>query len=268
MILDLARGLYFIAAMALFGHALFALLLRAKLKIESRLPGRVLVVLVALIASFAWLVLAAGEMAGTTPDLATIQATITGTLFGQMLALRIVLLLVLFVVRGPRATALLASAALALPAITSHAAVTSPAGFAAIGIVVDATHLLAAGFWIGGLVGLAALFARGEPEMPAALDIFSDGAMVAVLVLVMTGLINATQILLGEKEADSPRYLTVLGLKLALVGVMLALATVNRFRLLPRRQMKPLARNVSLELALGCVVLLLAGWLGQMSPTL
>ena len=59
--------------------------------------------------------------------------------------------------------------------------------------------------------------------------------MVAVLLLVMTGLINAASILLGH-GTPAPLYLGVLGAKLALVAVMLALAAVNRFKLMPRAQ--------------------------------
>lgn len=266
--LALARGAWFAAVMILFGASLLAALLRARLQIALELPWRAAIVGVALASGAAWLTLAAGEMAGTAPDTATISATLTTTLFGQAMAARLLLLCALLILRGPRVTALLAGLALALPALTSHAAATSPVGFSAIGITVDAVHLLSAGFWIGGLAALAVLFARREPQIVAALGVFSDRAMVAVLLLVMTGLINATQILLGEKGADAPSYLWILGAKLALVAVMLVLATINRFHLMPALQTGPIARNAALELGIGLVVATLAAWLGQMSPTL
>lgn len=265
--LVLARGAWFAAVMILFGASLFAVPLRTRLQIALALPWRPLIVAVALLLGIGWLALAAGEMAGTAPDSAAIRATLT-TLFGQAMAARLLLLAVLLVLRGSQITALLAGIALALPALTSHAAVTSPAGFSAIGITVDAVHLLSAGFWIGGLAALAVLFARREPQIIAALGVFSDWAMVAALLLVMTGLINATQILLGQRGADAPAYLWTLGAKLALVAVMLALATVNRFRLMPTHQTGQIARNAALELGIGLTVVLLAAGLGQMSPTL
>jgi len=266
--LVLARGAWFAAVMILFGASLFTVPLRARLQIAFALPWRIAVVAVALASGLAWLALAAGEMAGAVPTIAIIRETLTTTLFGQTMAIRLLLLAALLVLRGPHITALLAGIALALPALTSHAAATSPAGFSAIGITVDAVHLLSAAFWIGGLAALAVLFARREPQIIAALGVFSDWAMVAVLLLIMTGLINATQILLGEKGADAPAYLWTLGAKLALVAVMLALATFNRFRLMPARQTGQIARNVALELGIGLVVVLLAAWLGQISPTL
>jgi putative copper export protein len=162
----------------------------------------------------------------------------------------------------------LAAIALALPAATSHAAAASPAGFAILGATLDAAHLLTAGFWIGGLAVLVALFRRREPNILLALSLFSDWAIIAVLLLVMTGLINGASIILGDEGAPSALYLAVLGTKLALVAAMLMLAATNRFRLMPKGRDRTIARNAALELALGFIVVLLAGALGQLQPTL
>jgi copper resistance protein D len=85
---------------------------------------------------------------------------------------------------------------------------------------------------------------------------------------VMTGLINAASIILGNKGTPALPYLSVLGAKLALVAVMLGLAAVNRFGLMPRGDDGTIARNAALELGLGVTVVLLAGALGQLPPTL
>jgi putative copper export protein len=187
-------------------------------------------------------------------------------LFGQIFVLRLAALLGVLLVPDGWIAAALAGLALALPAITGHAAQSSPAGFIAIGATLDAVHLLAAGGWIGGLAVLLAI--RKQPTFTAALGLFSDMAMIAVVVLVMTGLINALSILLGDKGTDAPLYLGVLGAKLGLVLAMLLLAAVNRFAMLPRGATGAIARNAAIELALGGVVIALAGWLGQLPPTL
>ena len=271
--LAVARGIYYAAAMLLFGGAAFEALLRAKLPVI--LPRRMPVLRwaawgLALLTAMAWLALAARAMADRL-DVPVIVQTATDTLFGQVFLLRLAALLglglLMLLRRGRKIAVLLAALALALPAVTSHAAESSPAGFTAIGATLDGVHLLACGFWIGGLVVLAALFHRNEPNMLLALSLFSDWAMVAVLLLVMTGLINAASILLGH-GAPSPVYLGVLGAKLALVAVMLGLATVNRFRLMPRGTDAGIARNAALELGLGLIVVLLAGALGQLQPVL
>jgi copper resistance protein D len=193
-----ARGVYFIATMLLFGGAMFGVLLKSRLPMikPPDLPRRWTLMLALLVGSV-WFLLAAAQMAGEMSASAIVQ-TATATLFGQVfLARALVLLGLVFVLKHDKAVAVLAALALVLPAVTSHAAASSPAGFAAIGMSLDAVHLLTAGFWIGGLAALAALFARKELNTLLALSLFSDWALSAVLILVMTGLINAVSIILG-----------------------------------------------------------------------
>ena len=265
-----ARGLYYAATMLLFGDLAFSLLIHAKLPVI--LPQRDMrwgALAVAAAAGLAWFLMAVAGMAGTLDWQAIIQ-TITATLFGQLFGLRIAALAALALVlkRGGKLAVALALAALSLPAATSHAAAASPAGFTAIGGSLDAIHLITAGFWIGGLAVLVQLHRRGEPNILLALSLFSEWAMIAVLLLVMTGLINGASILLGDAGTPSLVYLTVLGIKLVLVAGMLGLAATNRFRLMPKNQDRIIARNAALELGAGIIVVLLAGVLGQLQPTL
>jgi len=269
-----ARGVYFAAIMVLFGASAFAVLLRKRLPIIAavRLP-RFLLLLLALVAGCIWLILAAGQMAGALTQDAIAQAAIA-TLFGQLSLVRAGLLLGMALIprRRQKLIAFFSALCLVLPSATSHAAASSPAGFTAVGAILDGIHLLTAAFWIGGLAVLVILFRRKEPNILLALSLFSDWAIVSVLLLVMTGLIDAASILLGGANDASPSspatpYLSVLGAKLALVLVMLGLAAANRFRLMPRGDDKAVARNVALELVLGTIVVLLAGALGQLSPS-
>jgi putative copper resistance protein D len=270
--LVLARGIYFAASMLLFGTLALSFLLRSRLPMILPLRDAVLrwaLLLLALVSGCAWLSLAAAAMADAM-DHQAVAAAATDTLFGQFFLARMAALVVLGLLmalkRGRAVPVLLAGLALVLPAATSHAASASPAGFAAIGAITDAVHLLTAGFWIGGLVVLLLLFRRREPNMPLALSLFSDWAMLAVLLLVMTGLINAASILLGQKGTPSPLYLAALGVKLALVAGMIGLALVNRFRLMPQAREGRIARYATLELSAGVVAVLLAGLLGQLQP--
>ena len=258
MIQALSRGVYYAAVMLLFGDAAFGALLRTKLPVIVPLRHgwlRWTALLMALLAGCLWLGLAAAQMADTL-NAQVLMATLTSTLFGQLFLVRlaalIVMALLLLFWRRAKWMVLPACIALALPAATSHAALASPAGFTAIGTLLDATHLLTAGFWIGGLVVLVALFRRKEPN----------------LLLVMTGLIDAAQVLLGGKGALSTLYLAVLGAKLALVAAMLWLAASNRFRWMPKGEENAIGRNAARELAIGIIVVLLAGALGQLQPLL
>jgi putative copper resistance protein D len=278
-----SRGIYYIATMLLFGASLFAALLSARLAVIAPMRLRALrwpALAMASIAAIAWGALAAMQMADAL-DSQVLARTATDTLFGQLFLARMIALALLACVlalsHGHRLAAALAGVALLLPAATSHAAISSPAGFTAFGTVLDAIHLLTAGFWIGGLAVLALLFLRREPNILLALSLFSEWAMVAVLLLVMTGMINAASVLLGSPGKASPVYIGILGAKLAGATAMLCVAFVNRYWLMPemgpdttpaRKAGAALARNVALELGLGAIVVLLAGVLGQLQPTL
>jgi len=267
-----ARGLYYAATMLLFGDLAFSLLIRAKLPIIPPTRNRWMrwsALALAGAAALAWLTTAVVGMAGTF-DQQAVTATVTLTLFGQLFLVRMLALVALVPVlrRGAMPAVLLALTALALPAATSHAAAASPAGFTVLGASLDAVHLATAGFWIGGLAVLLGLHRRKEPNILLALSLFSEWAMIAVLLLVMTGLINAASILLGDKGAASLVYLAVLSVKLVLVAGMLVLAAMNRFRLMPQNRDQTIARNAAMELSAGIIVVLLAGALGQLQPTL
>jgi putative copper resistance protein D len=272
----MARGVYFAATLLLFGLSAFAFLLRARLPMILPLrdaPLRWVLLLTALVSGSAWLGLAAAAMADAM-DSQAVMITATDTVFGQFFLARMAALLglaLLLLLRGhgrgrSALMVVLSAVALVLPATTSHAAAASPAGFAAIGAVTDAVHLLTAGFWIGGLALLLLLFRRGEPNMILALSLFSDWGMAAVLLLVMTGLINSASILLGQQGSPSPLYLGTLGAKLALVAGMIGLALVNRFRLMPQGRQARIARHTAMELGAGLTAALLAGLLGQLQP--
>ncbi len=267
-----ARGLYYITAMLLFGELAFGVLIRAKLPVilppsDMRLRWSALTAAAAM--AVVWLVLAGRQMAGAL-DLTALTQTVTATLFGRLFVVRMAALAVVPFVfrRHAKPAALLALIALILPAGTSHAAAASPAGFALAGASLDAVHLATAGFWIGGLAALIQLHHRKEPNILLALSLFSEWAMIAVLLLVMTGLIDGASILLGAPGKPSLLYMAVLAGKLVLVAVMLGLAAMNRFRLMPRGQDQVIARNAALELGAGVTVVLLAGVLGQLQPTL
>jgi putative copper resistance protein D len=272
----LARGVYFAASLLLFGLSAFAFLIRARLPMilpPRDAPLRWGLLLIALISGCAWLGLAAAAMADAM-DGQAVMTTATDTVFGQFFLGRMAALLGIALLLLPRRQGqarsvlmvLLSAAALVLPAATSHAAAASPAGFAAIGAVTDAVHLLTAGFWLGGLGLLLLFFRRREPNMILALSLFSDWGMAAVLLLVMTGLINSASILLGQQGSPSPIYLAVLGSKLVLVAGMIGLALVNRFRLMPQGREARIARHTAIELSAGLAVALLAGLLGQLQP--
>jgi len=270
-ILAAARGIYFAATMLLFGDLAFSLLIHAKLPVvptPQDMRMRWTALAAALGAALLWMVMAVVQMAETF-DLEALAQALTATLFGQIFLARLAALAALAIVlRRTKFAAPLALAALVLPAATSHAAASSPAGFTLLGAGMDALHLATGGFWLGGLAVLLALHHRHERNILLALSLFSEWAMIGVLLLVMTGLIDGASILLGHRGPASGGYLALLGTKAALAACMLALAAANRFRLMPQGRHQLIARNAKLELGAGVIVVLLAGVLGQLQPTL
>ena len=277
------RALHLFSLMLLFGSA--ALLLRLRRHVpELAMEGgtlrraRLVAVIVALVTAVLWLGLATAQMAGDSraaADPGLVGATLANTQFGQLLVVRLLLLVLLcaaLLVRLEIAIVLLSGLALSLISVTAHAAAASPAHFSAIGITSDALHLLCGGIWLGGLSVLASIMAErpAAPRLTAALALFAGWGMVAVTLLMMTGMLNAASIVLGGPAAKP--YLGVLGAKLVLVLTMTLLALYNHFRLMPKLAAPEAARtlqgNIAWELGLGTAGVLRAARLGLLAPTL
>ena len=116
-------------------------------------------------------------------------------------------------------------------------------------------------FWVGSLLPLAAATVVLPPAARAdLLRRFSLPALLAVIVLIGSG---AGLILIRPLAVETlaTPWAQLLGAKLALVAVMLALALWHRacaVPLLERGQAAPVSRTIRIEAALGLVVLCLA----------
>lgn len=266
-LLALVRGLHDASVMALFGSAYLLALLAAKIP-ELTFEGRSLV-LGRRVASLAALASAPAWLAGQTfPQLIHAPA---GWLFMARVFLLVLLAIAVWTAHT-RVSVWLAGAALVAIATTGHAA-TSPQGFWIIGATNDGLHLLTAAYWIGGLCVLLAMLAARPvaPRLPQAVALFAEWGMIAVALLVMTGIINASMVLLGSPGHDNSFYLSVLGLKLVLALAMIMLALVNHFRLLPyldqEKIITRLKSQTGWELVLGLMVVGLAALLTLLPPT-
>lgn len=221
----------------------------------------------------------AGDSPGSAFDPQVVWAVASDTAFGRVwlarLLLAILILTLRLISRPPRDPVLLAASGLLLAsvALTGHSAM--PGG--ALGLahrVADAVHLVAGGWWIGGLLALL-LSARSLGEEAAAvLARFSGVGYGAVAAIAATGLFKSVILVAPISAGVATGYGRTLLAKLALFAGMGALAASNRFWITPalargvdrRLWLRRLRLQVSLELALAIGVLAVVGALGAMQP--
>ncbi len=158
----------------------------------------------------------------------------------------------------------------------------------------DILHLIAAAVWIGAIGAFLTLISsRCLREWPGglrivarSLDQFSRVGTICVLVIAATGLINSQMIVGAEnlgRSLGSP-YGQLLLAKLALFGLMLALAAANRWRLTPAvaaaaagddlesvdsdpdAALAAMRRSLIIEASAALAILALVAWFGTLEP--
>jgi putative copper resistance protein D len=155
-----------------------------------------------------------------------------------------------------------------------------------IHLTVDATHLVAAGLWPGGLLPLTLLLIRAsrskDPSLPlVAASItrrFSAVSLFVVSALAATGLTNSYFLVGSVPALVTSEYGRLLTLKLFLFFMMIVLGGCNLVRFKPqlavsdeqnaqqRNALRKLLRNVIAELCLGTIIVLVVGALGATPP--
>jgi putative copper resistance protein D len=173
----------------------------------------------------------------------------------------------------------LAALALVLMSGSSHAAAITPG--TALAVAVDATHLLGTGVWVGALMPLALLLraasrgagADARPYAVRAARRFSGAALIAMLLLMASGVMNALVQIESLAALVGTTHGRLLLAKLAVLVPILGLALMNRTRILPalsgsagRAAMRRLAAFVGVEAGLALVLLALAGAMTLSTP--
>jgi len=192
------------------------------------------------------------SMSGTSIDgldLELARSILLNTPVGWAFALRLaatMLALCLALLAPARRTDTMAGVA-ALSGIALASLVLNGQGVATEGalawphLVSDIVHLMAAVAWIGAIACL--LFIVGRPTASLfdlavaqrSLNGFGIVGSIVVALLIATGMVNGLTVL-GAQPFSPPfgsTYMVLMGSKLALFGLMLALAALHRFRLVP-----------------------------------
>lgn len=278
----LCRFFHYVAAMFMFGLSFSAAIL-AKDKfiplIQVRLrPALAISTVIVFITTYLWMAVQSGIMGDGWEDAWSFEIwkAVLGTSFGQVwqwqLALATVALAVLFIhQRYIRNFSLLivASIMLILHASIGHGAMFT--GSEAIFYKVNQSiHLISAAYWFGGLWPFVAClqFLRNKDELAdgmikaiiGTMKRFSLFGHIAVLLVTITGIISAVMLIPGWPTVQlSSEYQSMLWLKISLVVLMLGLAVINRYVLVPHIRKKNnfqwLLVNSWLELLLGTMVI-------------
>lgn len=284
----LLRALHFAAVMLLTGSACYSALLA---------PGRYRPLLARrlnpLVKGSAWLALLSALlmlacqnvlMSGDSTNLADIDIwlAVLGTHFGAVWQWEI--LFSLLAVAGLLLTGLLRQQVLLLAGVLQLACMAL-IGHAAMrdglpGLLQQcnqAMHLIAAAFWVGGLLPLLLLM-REARQIDRRTDAirtmmrFSRYGHLAVALTLLSGVINSVIIAGWPLIWLDSRYILLLLCKVLLVALMVLVALINRYWLVPRFRMAGSAtqqkfiRMTQLELLLACGVVGLVSVFATLSP--
>lgn len=205
---------------------------------------------------------------------ASVLADVAVSSFGQSTAFRLVWLAMLALFawrRAPQWAHVLAATFAALSFVfDGHQRSVEPTWLL---MTADGIHVIAAAFWMGGLV-IAAVVAQRTRQLDdldsaaTLLRSFSRAALWFLLGVVVSGTAMSWA-LIGSPDGLSTSYGLAWLAKLALVAVVVAIAAYNRWRLLPnwtKRHRRRLATTLRIEAGALCVVLVATGVLVTLPP--
>lgn len=284
----LLRGLHFAAVMLLTGSACYSALLaprRYRLLLALRLNP--------LVKGSAWLALLSALlmlacqnvlMSGDSTNLADtdIWLAVLGTHFGAVWQWEIIFgvmgIFALLLTGKLRQRVLLLAGVLQLAcmALIGHAAMRDGVP-GLLQQINQAMHLIAAAFWVGGLLPLLLLM-REARQIDRRTDAirtmmrFSRYGHLAVALTLLSGVINSVMIAGWPLMWHDSRYIILLLCKMLLVALMVLVALINRYWLVPRFRLagsgtqQKFIRMTQLELLLACGVVGLVSVFATLSP--
>lgn len=280
------RFVHFAALMAVFGCTVYSVFLAPgrlgdmlALRLEKVWRPAVWLSFISAILLFG---AQAGLMGDGWPDTVTpeIWRAVLGTQFGAVWCWQLMLALVALgcvMVSPPKIQALLlalTSFQIILLAGVGHATLHDGI-LGAIQRVNHAVHLLSAAFWAGGLIPLLACMGMAHQavwrqEATGTMMCFSRYGHLAVAAVILSGVVNSL-LIVGWVFPLGSTYFRLLLLKIFLVAVMVFLALINRYWLVPRFNRSALAQQrfiqfTWLEMLLSVAVLLIVSLFATQEP--
>jgi putative copper resistance protein D len=282
------RFAHYLSAMFVFGAGVYLLAFTPRALRAALSPGlrrsAIVAGIVAMLSALAWLAMESASMNddfAAAFDLGSIREVLTSTSFGEVwqgrLLVSVATIVALVATRAENwgAPTLLGALLLASLALVDHGAMQS-GGVGIAHRTNDALHLLATGGWLGGLLPfLLCLRAAGagpkRDEANIAMLRFSAVGHLAVVLILLSGAINISLTTHALPWPPSSPYRALLDVKIGVVLVMILIAIVNRYALLPRVEAGAedglnLRRFVLLELGLALVAVALVSYFGLLDP--
>ena len=251
------RTLYYLGLLAAGGASIFWLLARRVFPVGLRAPLAHLLFFALLAAFLGGSAILHGAPPGTRYALVLKVAVTVALVAGAAAALAPTIAWLLPVAAGG------SLALLAAPTLSGHALDRNQPRWLAV--PVDLAHLVAAAVWIGGLLALAYVVARAAEETRSALvRRFSSSALVAVLVIGLTGLARALTELSHLDQLWSTSYGRLLIVKTVLFAPLLGLGWLNRTVLI--EAFARLRRSAIFELALLAGIVVAVAVLTELKP--
>lgn len=253
------RTLFFFGVLAAGGATVFLLLTHGVLGDRMRVPLAHLLFFVLLAAFLGGSGMIHGSPPGTRFVL-VIKVAITIALVGGAAAALAPTVPVLLYVAGACSLALLAAPTLAGHSLDrDQPRVLAP--------FVDVAHIAAAAVWLGGLLSLVFVVPRASDQgtaRSAAVRRFSSAALVAVIVLGLSGLVRALTELSAVHQIWTTSYGQTLLVKTALFAPLVGLGWLNRTLLIAA--FARLRRSAFAEIALLAGVVIAVAVLTELRP--
>lgn len=294
LLLALARALSVAGLLSVFGTLLFRVVVVPRAfartpELAAPVGGRLLRLArlglgVQLVATLAWLVLQAADMAqagSVAGTMAAVPVVVSGTVFGRLVALQLAAIagVALAVGRGgglarQRVACGLAGGAVALQAWHGHAAAMQPG--VSVLLVAGIVHLLAAGGWLGGLVPLLLSVAMAPPRAGAqAARWFTPLGKLCVAGIAGSAAVQGWFLVGSVPGLVGTGYGWMVLVKTGLFLVLFGFAWANRYRLAPAllrgdgaAARRVLVRSIGVQTGFGVAIVLAAAVLGGLAPAM
>ena len=236
---------------------------------------------IASLAALAWLVALLAQVPLTVSELLgrpltqsfepqIVVALLTQTQLGQILIAQIVLVslvaLLGWAILGRVTAAIvfaLAGTAAGLTGLMGHSGLHSGHNSASISLAV---HLLAVGVWVGGLIAVCSHVMRHPDGAALAIRRFSTLALVCVIVLAESGLLNASLRVDGVASLITTAYGTLILAKATLLAALIVFGWRQRRHVVPTGDRAGLVRFAAYEVLLMGIALGISVALSRTAP--